>query len=245
MARRGDLLLGPASPRRGGHRRWRVRALLGVLAALLLVRAFVAELVVARGSMMAPNVLDGDVLLVVHRPRPQAGDVVVVEGNDGPPVLRRVLGIAGDRFQVIEGLLYRNGQPMPARTVGAFAYRDGDESGPQRRQQLLEETLETGRAHRVLGDYEGAARPWALELPVIEVPPGHLFLLCDNRRLCPLDDRLGSVPAARVQGVARSLVWYGDARAEPPASQPFYGAFAPLVSGVPPSGGNVTGEPRK
>jgi signal peptidase I len=169
---------------------------------------------------------------------------VVVEGRDDTPVLRRVLGVAGDRFQVIDGLLYRNGQPMPARTLGTFTYRDGEGADP-RRQQLLEETLEAGRAHRVLGDYEGAARPWTLELPVIEVPPGHLFLICDNRRQCPLDDKLGSVPAAWVQGVARSIVWYGEARAEAPPSQPFYGAFAPLVSGVPSSGGSVTGEPRK
>lgn len=224
--------------------------LLLLLGALLAVRVFVAELVVARGSTMAPNVLDGDVLLVARGARPTLGAVVLVEVGDDTAVLRRVLGVAGDRFEVVEGVLHRNGQPLPVRAAGTFTFRvaPGDRAqagdGPTRRQHQFEETIEGGRAHRVLGDFLGSARPWQFELPTVDVPPGHVFVVCDNRRQCPLDDRLGAVPLEAVRGVARSLVWYGDARADEPPSRPFYGAFIPLESGVA-SGGSSTGAPRK
>jgi hypothetical protein len=158
-------------------------------------------------------------------------------------VLRRVLGVGGDQFRVVDGLLYRNGQPLAARATGAFTYRTGggeDEPGVTRRQHALEEALEPGRVHAVLGDYLGAARPWLLDLPPVDVPPDAFFVLCDNRRICNVDEKAGAVPTAWVRGVARSILWYGDARAEPPPSRPFYGAFAPLASG-----GSTTGEPRK
>ena len=106
---------------------------------------------------------------------------------------------------------------------------------PQQRKQLLyrEEAPEGSRA--VLGEHLGAARPWRLSLPELEVPPGLLFVLCDNRRDCPAEETAGLVPATAVVGIADAFVWYGDARSRTEALQPLYGGLIPVATPAPAS----------
>lgn len=225
MSRQRRLVIGPEprrrAPARGLLKYLLVLALLGVA----VVRLVFFELLVVRGNTMAPGILDGDVLLLEKRARPGLGDVVLLE-YEGQAVLRRVLGLPGDRVGSADGVLTRNELPIATRVAGTFAYHDPtpEDTRPRRQQHLLER-LGDGRSHEVLGDHVGAARPWLLELPDVEIPAGHLFVMCDNRRTCPLDERAGVVPLAWVRGVAPFVMWYGDARVEPPAEQPFYGAF--------------------
>jgi hypothetical protein len=132
-------------------------------------------------------------------------------------------------------VLTRDEVAVPTQVTKSFAWRETSEDldealDLQHRQHRFIEQLEGDRYHHILGDFVGAAKRWTLELPELEVPPGSLFLLCDNRRQCPLDERSGVVPRAAIKGVVRALLWYGDARAEPPKYRPFYGAFVPLAS---------------
>ncbi len=228
------LVVGPA-PRR----KLPARSLLKAAALLLLVvvvgaRLLIVELVSVMGNTMAPNVLEGDVLMVMRRAAPRLGDVVLVENGDRA-VLRRVLALPGDSVAAVEGVLVRNDIPLETRIGGNFAYHDGtgEDADRPRRQQLFFEHLEDRRTHAALGDHVGAARPWALELPRIEVPSGHIFVLCDNRRVCPLDELAGVVPRAWVKGVARYAMWFGDARVEAPPDRPLWGAFVRLESQEP------------
>ncbi len=205
----------------------RVLLVLAVLG-LIIGRLFFVELVAVHGNTMAPNILDGDVLLVSRRTELELGAVVLIEHEDSM-VLRRIIGLPGERIGSRQGVLTRAESPVQTRVSGNFAYRDSEEDARPRRQQELEETLPDGRSHALLGDHVGAARPWLLEVPDVEVPPGHLFVLCDNRRTCPLDERSGLVPMEWVHGVAGRLMWYGSSRVEPIVG-PFYGAFEPLKS---------------
>lgn len=207
------LVVGPAPRRRApSKRRWRLAVVAGV-AAVLLIRLVFLELVVVRGHTMAPAALDGDVLLVLRRADPKVGDVVLVEHQEHT-VVRRVVAAPGDRVTAVDGVLTLDDVPLETRVDGTFAYREPGEAGRPRRQQRYIERGPHGQ-HAVLGSHTGAARPWLLELPALEVPPGHVFVLCDNRRTCPLDERSGVVPLSWVQGVATHRVWAGDARAEP------------------------------
>ncbi|MEZ4465031.1 MAG: signal peptidase I [bacterium] len=229
------LPIGPAPGRQRGPRHlWRWGLLL-VIAGLLVARWFFVELVVVRGNTLAPTALDGDVLLVVRRAEPALGDVILLE-HEGREVLRRVLALPGQMVGADEGVLTIDDLPLATRVVGTFAYREASDGDRSRRQQHFVESLPDGRRHHVLGDHAGAARPWKFEVPRIEVPPGFLFVLCDNRRTCPDDDLTGLVPLEWSQGVARWLLRRGDARESAVEQAPFYGAWE-WISSRPESSG--------
>lgn len=223
------LVIGPA-PRRSlsGRVFWRL-VFIGLIAAVVIARVFFWELVEVRGNTMAPAVVDGDILLVRRGVAPQVGDVAVLRLEDRV-VLRRVIAVAGDRVGSDEGVLTVNDLPLDTRVAGAFGYRHDDRA---RRHEHFREALPDGRVHGILGDLIGAARPWLFEIPPIEVPAGHVFVLCDNRRICPLDELAGPVPVQWAEGVARDLMWYGEGRLTTPEVQPLYGAFVPLASAAP------------
>lgn len=255
---RGRLALGPAPrhrPRRGRWLRW---VLLALAVAIGVVRLGFFELVRVRGNHMAPTLLEGDVAAVSLRDRPRLGDVVLVEFG-GRTVVRRVLGMPGDYLGALDGVLTRNGLPLETQVVGRFSHRDPganavpvgsgvvvpptDPDAPGERpmrQRWLREVLDDQRAHGTLGDYSGSAVPWRLTLEPVQVPPGHLFVLCDNRPTCPGDETTGVVPLRLVRGVLRAAVWFGEARGPEAGITPGYGAFAPLASTVP--GGSAGGE---
>jgi hypothetical protein len=81
----------------------------------------------------------------------------------------------------------------------------------------------------VLGDHIGAGRPWRLAFEPVVVEPAFLFVLCDNRRACPPDERMGLVPASAVVGVAKRLLRAGDARVKPLRLD--QGEVVPLTAG--------------
>lgn len=244
----GGYVVGNA-PRRSRRRGVPWRGLLALLVgAVLLLRFLFFELVEVRGMTMAPTAMEGDILLIEQNAAPAIGDVVLVEPPEGPPVLRRVLAFGGSQVRTEDGLLFIDEAPARVTGTGIFAYIDR-ESGVShvRRQQLLRERIDSERAHPLLGGHAGAGRPYALRLEAITVEPDHLFLLCDNRPACPREETAGSVPRSWVSGVARWLMWYGDAREGTP-SAPAYGAFEVLSSSALVSasgGGDGSGSPRK
>lgn len=208
-----------------------VIGIIGLVLMLLMIRLVFFELVRVQGNTMAPAAMQGDVLLVASLGRPAPGAVVLVEAGERV-VLRRVIGVAGDVMASVDGVLTRNGVPFETEAIGEFAWWSADDTDRTRphRQAMRFERLGSGLGHRVLADYEGSIRPWQFEMPEIEVPPMHVFVLCDNRRICPLDEQSGVVGLDRIEGVARSAMWYGDARETPPPAAPLYGAFESLAS---------------
>jgi len=178
--------------------------------ALIITRLVFLELVRVRGDTMAPNALEGDILLIASLAAPARGDVVLIEAGDRA-VLRRVIGLPGEQIGALDGALTLDGVPLETETTGIYRYRRGDADRPVRQARAIER-LPDGRAHAILGDHDGAARPWRLDVPEIEVGPGQLFVLCDNRRTCPLDELAGVVPRDAVTGVVRAVVDAGGAR---------------------------------
>jgi signal peptidase I len=103
-----------------------------VLLVLLLLRFLAVQPCFVPTDSMAPTIRSGDHLLIntwvsrVHPP--QRGDIVVCEAPpEAPPgeqfLIKRLIGLPGDRIQVWEGFLYRNGLPVPEKYVaGPMAY---------------------------------------------------------------------------------------------------------------------------
>lgn len=139
----------------------------------------------------APNLFSGRVL----QGEVERGDVAVFKlprDNDSD-YIKRIIGLPGDRIQVLGGVLHLNGEAVPRVPAGAFVFtEDGNMNClrwpqyrfPQRegraecRYPQHRETLPNGVSYLTL-DLEpfGAAD----NTQVYTVPAGHYFAMGDNR----------------------------------------------------------------
>ena len=134
---------------------------------------------------------------------PRRGDVVVfrLPRDPGQALIKRVVGLPGDRVRIEGGHVFVNGQPLPRRFLGFTA----DPEEPWRRVAAVEERRADGRAYvtfdRGLG-HEGD------DLAEVVVPEGTYFFMGDNRdnsldSRWPREIGVGFVPAENLVGKAR------------------------------------------
>ncbi|HUI17801.1 MAG TPA: signal peptidase I [Alphaproteobacteria bacterium] len=142
---------------------------------------------------------------------PKRGDVVVFKLPRDPKIdyIKRVIGLPGDRIQVVRGVLHINGQPVKLeRTQDYVANEDGFET---RVPQLIE-TLPGGVQHPILKlTDEGPLNNTGEYV----VPPDEYFMMGDNRDNS-LDSRttqVGYVPAENLVGRAQFLFFSTDGNA--------------------------------
>ncbi len=109
---------------------------------------------------------------------PERGDVAVFtlpyKGyND---FIKRVIGLPGDKIQLRAGRLYINDKLVERSLMREVAYRDY--KGREQRVREYEETLPNGVKHPI---YERTDRGPADNVGPYVVPPGHYFMMGDNR----------------------------------------------------------------
>ncbi len=179
-----------------------------VLIAVVVRTFFIEPFNIPSGSMI-PTLLIGDYLFVskysygyskhsfpfslgffsgrIFSHEPQRGDVAVFkypgdqgQGYNRTDYIKRLVGLPGDRIQVIGGILNINGKPVERVKVGDYA------RGPNgsRKGILYNEVLPNGRVHEILEMTDNGASD---NTPEVLVPAGHYFAMGDNR-----DDSLDS-----------------------------------------------------
>jgi signal peptidase I len=109
---------------------------------------------------------------------PQRGDVVVfrLPRDDSIEYIKRVIGLPGDKIQMIDGLLHINGVAIKRERAEDFV---GTEDTPGiKRIKRWKETLPEGKSYYTLDLVDNSFYD---NTPVYTIPPDHYFMLGDNR----------------------------------------------------------------
>ncbi|MGQ0742026.1 MAG: signal peptidase I [Alphaproteobacteria bacterium] len=144
---------------------------------------------------------------------PERGDIVVFKlpSDNSTDYIKRVIGLPGDRVQVIEGVVHINGVPAKRETISEGAeFLDGMERHVVR----YRETLPNGKTYETLSSSPGNHLN---NTGVFVVPEGHYFMMGDNRDNSA-DSRsptsgVGYVPMENLVGKAEVIFFSTDGSA--------------------------------
>ena len=89
-----------------------LRSILIAIVLAMLIRLFLFEVFVVEGRSMHPTLIEAERVMVnklVYRfDNPSLGDIVVFEFVPGRDFIKRVIGVEGDKIEIINGRLYIN-----------------------------------------------------------------------------------------------------------------------------------------
>jgi len=203
-----------------------------VILIVFVLRSFIAEPFKIPSGSMIPTLLVGDFILVnkytygIRLPvinkkiiplnTPQRGDVMVFRYPEDPSLdyIKRVVGIPGDKVVYQNKKLFINGQEVPLQKRDDYLH-------PERlyySSQFMEKL--GANEHRILNDAEAPAFvPDVTSFPYREnclynnagvmctVPPGHYFMMGDNRDNSRDSRVWGFVPDENIVGKA-FFIWF-------------------------------------
>jgi signal peptidase I len=153
----------------------------------------------------SPDLFSGRILAS----EPKRGDVVVFKlpRDNETDYIKRVIGLPGDRIQMIDGRLYINGAIVPREATAKERTENRD--GRSAEVPTYIETLPGGVTHTII-EIEGD-RGLNDNTDVYVVPPGHYFMMGDNRdnstdsRIAPELGGVGYVPFQNLVGRAEII----------------------------------------
>jgi len=110
---------------------------------------------------------------------PKRGEIAVFKlpKDNSTDYIKRVIGLPGDRIQVVNGIPQINGTPVKRERIQD--YQTQDPFGRTIAVPQYRETLPEGTSHTVI-ERDGDRGYWD-NTYVYTVPPGHFFMMGDNR----------------------------------------------------------------
>ena len=158
----------------------------------------------------SPDIFSGRVM----GSSPKRGDVAVFKFPKDPSkdYIKRVIGLPGDKIQLLNARLIINGQMVPREPTKMETTRD--QFGQETQVPTYLETLPGGVTHEIIqlnGD-----NGFYSNTPVYTVPPGQYFMMGDNRdtstdsRVSPDLDGVGYVPFENFVGRAEIIFFSID-----------------------------------
>ncbi len=146
---------------------------------------------VLHGRVMAKDPVRGDIIVFVH---PKRSDRMI----------KRLIGMPGDKIAIENGEVILNGQKLERKLESTYRFRENEGRVVEVNRYI--ETLPGGRSHPIL-EYTHRHRHGSMQ--EIEIPPGHYFMMGDNRDNSN-DSRysdMGLVPADNLVGRADVVLY--------------------------------------
>src|SRR5882762_6196733 len=134
-----------------------------------------------------------------------------VWSSDLTDYVKRVIGLPGDRIQMIDGLLHINGAPVKRERIADFI---DDENGGAERVRRWRETLPNGVSYESLDLQDNGFLDNTEEYLV---PTGHYFMMGDNRDNSAdsrVPSAVGYVPFENLIGKAQ-IIFFSIGDGEP------------------------------
>ncbi|MBI1330017.1 MAG: signal peptidase I [Alphaproteobacteria bacterium] len=223
-------------PQSEGESWWEtVKTVAYALAIALVIRTFLFQPFNIPSGSMEATLLIGDYLFVekyaygysrysfpfgmapisgrVFGSAPERGDVVVFKlpRDNSTDYIKRVIGLPGDRIQMLNGQLYINDKAVPKERVDDYV---GDPPCPGVGESVprYRETLPNGKSYLVL---DCTPNGLSDNTDVFVVPAGHYFMMGDNRDNSD-DSRagVGYVPFENLVGKAELIFFSTDGSAQ-------------------------------
>ncbi len=219
-------------------RRWgkSIVDLVCVVLVVMAAKTAIAEPFYVPSGSMEPTLLIGDELLATKYPYgystaslpalldlpssgrvmgalPKRGDVVVFRwpGNRSQVWVKRVIGLPGDRIAMRDGQVIINNIPAPLTPDGIG--RVESENGARAPVHRFIETLPGGRRHLI---FKLVPSEPLDNMAAVTVPPGHLFVMGDNRdnsadsRVPVASGGVGLLPVKNLVGRVDAIVGSWD-----------------------------------
>ncbi|TMW70480.1 signal peptidase I [Alteribacter natronophilus] len=159
-------------------------AIVFIIAAL--VRGFMFTNYVVYGQSMMPTINDGERIIVnkigYEIAEPNRFDLIIFHATEDTDYIKRVIGLPGDTLRYEEDTLYINDEPHDEEFLAQFREEQGG--------GILTDDF-------TLEDITGE----------LEVPPGHIFVLGDNRQNSIDSRQIGFVPMEHIVGRANMAYW--------------------------------------
>ncbi|ABE61152.1 signal peptidase I, Serine peptidase, MEROPS family S26A [Nitrobacter hamburgensis X14] len=226
-------------------RRWggQIVQIAAIVLVVLVAKGALAEPFYVPSASMEPTLLIGDALLASKYPYgystaslpihvsfpetsrvfgelPKRGDVVVFRwpGDRSQVWVKRVIGLPGDRIQMRGGQVWINGQATALKPDGLGEAEDDNGSSEPARRYV--ETLPGGISHPIFKIHDNGRLDDTVE---VTVPPGHLFVMGDNRdnsadsRVPVSQGGVGLLPTDNLVGRVDAIVgsWDMGIRSQP------------------------------
>jgi signal peptidase I len=203
-----------------------VRVIIHALIIALVIRTFLFQPFNSPSGSMKATLLVGDYLFVskysygyshfslpfspplfngrIFGSMPQRGDVVVfrLPRDTSTDYIKRVIGLPGDKIQVVDGVVHINGEPVKREAAADFV--DTEEGVTEQPVKRWEETLPNGVSYYTLDLVQNG---FADNTQVYTVPAGQYFMMGDNRDNST-DSRfsqVGTVPFENLVGRAQII----------------------------------------
>ena len=110
-----------------------LETLVPALLIVLVVNVFLAQATRVEGQSMEPNLHNNQRLVIekisYHFHPPQRGDVVVLKRpnrQDDPPLIKRVVALAGETIEIRDGRVYINGEVLDESYLDQMTFGDVD-----------------------------------------------------------------------------------------------------------------------
>jgi signal peptidase I len=210
-----------------------VKSIAYIAVLVIIIRGCIFELYKIPSGSMKETLLTDDIILVskfsygigpysaivplpidkrIFFSKPKRGDIIVFksphENDPKDKYIKRLIGLPGDKIQVIDRVIHINGEAIKLTKDGQFFDKDLNKTYDR----FLEENPE-GVKYHVLYNPELSPSDFPSTTPIYEIPTGYYFFMGDNRDNST-DSRflqnIGYIHETRLLGKTQFIMWNGS-----------------------------------